>query len=553
MKSIKILSIILATFLVSGCEDFLKEEPVGEFSEEQVKSNYEMVVIAAYAVLNGQFDQASNAYNSPASNWSFGDVCSDDYYKGGGGTGDQNQIHLMEIFQVDPSIKDLERKWRALYEGVNRVNNAIRVLGESGAPAELASQRIAEMHFLRGHFYFELKKIFNKIAWYDESVTDLNEVTNTSLTSEDIWTRIEDDFKAAYNVLPDTQAEPGRPTKWAAQAYLCKTYVFQGKWPEVNTAADLVINQGNYQLNPNFPDIFLAENDNGLNEGGPVNEIIFSIQHSINDGSPRNYNGSIGDRLNPPGGIYPGYGFHRPSQNLINAFKTDENGLPVNDNVNVSDSDPVDVRLDHTCARHGIPYKDLEVPYDSSWARDLATYGPYGPKKRVQSWNSPYQLNNWPYVNAMNYYVIRYADVLLWKAEASIETGDLETGRTYINMIRERAAQSETVKTLDMTADAATYNTRPYSDPFANYDEASTALRTERRLEFAEEGHRFFDLVRWGIADQVINNYFEVEKTRRTHLGNASFTQGKHEYWPIPQAQIDLSDGAIEQLSAYSN
>jgi hypothetical protein len=544
MKKIVIFIFISVALLISGCDDFLSEEPVGEFSEDQVKSNYEMVVIAAYSALNGQFDEASNAYNSPASNWSFGDVCSDDYYKGGGGTGDQNQIHLLEIFQVDPSIKDLERKWRALYEGVSRSNNALRVLKEADASQEIRDQLTAEIRFLRGHYYFELKKIFSKIAWFDETVTDLNEVTNTSMTSEEIWSKIEEDFKAAYDVLPLTQSEPGRPTKWAAQSYLCKTYIFQQKWTEASVAADSVIASGAYELNPNFPAVFMAENDNGT-------EIVFSVQYSINDGSPQNYNGSIGDRLNPPGGVYPGYGFHRPSQNLINAFKTDANGLPVNDNINVVASDMVDVRLDHSCGRHGIPYKDLGVLFDSSWCRDLATYGPYGPKKRVLSWTSEYQLNNWPYVNAMNYYVIRYADVLLWKAEAAIELNDLETGRTYINMIRNRAKQSETVLSLDGTTDAANYLTEPYATPFAGFDEAISALRVERRLEFAEEGHRFFDLVRWGIADQVMNDYFEVEKTRRTHLNNALFIKDKHEYWPIPQAQIDLAGGYIEQLDAY--
>ncbi len=551
-KSIIYLAVLIFGLLAS-CEDFLQEEPLGEFSEEQVKSNYEKLVIAAYSVLNGQFDEASNAYNSPASNWSFGDVVSDDYYKGGGGTGDQNQIHLMEIFQVDPSIKDLERKWRALYEGVNRCNNAINVLSDADASSEIKAQRTAEMRFLRGHYFFELKKIFNKIAWFDESVSDLNEVSNTSMTSEQIWAKIEDDFKAAFDVLPESQAEPGRPTKWAAQSYLCKTYIFQEKWTEAERAADQVINSGKYMLNPNFPNIFLAVNDNGLGgDGGMISEVIFSVQHSINDGSPRNYNGSIGDRLNPPGGIYPGYGFHRPSQNLINSFKTDENGLPVNDNVDITEGDAVDIRLDHTCARPGIPYKDLGIIYEDTWARDLTTYGPYGPKKRVQSWTSEFQLNNWPYVNAMNYYIIRYADVLLWKAEAAIENGNLETGREYINMIRERAKQSETVKNLDGSADAAIYKTEPYTTAFSGYEEAILALRTERRLEFAEEGHRFFDLVRWGIADQVMNDYFEVEKTRRTHLTNASFTRDKHEYWPIPQAQIDLSNGMMEQLPPYN-
>lgn len=182
----------------------------------------------------------------------------------------------------------------------------------------------------------------------------------------------------------------------AAKAYQTKSYIFQGKWAEANEAADEVINSGIYSLMENFRDVFLPENDNGA-------EVIFAVQHSINDGSTQNYNGSIGDRLIAPGGPrYPQYGVLRPSQNLVNAYKTDANGLPVLDYVNVKEVDFVDVRLDHTLARPGIPYLDLGINYEESWARDLATYGP----KRLVSANSPHYLQIWPYVNALNYYVI---------------------------------------------------------------------------------------------------------------------------------------------------
>ena len=548
----KKIFVILSCITLGACSEdsFLKEEPVGELTPEQIvdPANVEGVVISAYGALNGQIDEATNAYNSPASNWSFGDVLSDDAYKGGGGTGDQNQIHQMEIYNTDPTILDVQRKWLALYEGVKRANQAVRVLNASEEfDADLKAQRIAEMQFLRGHFYFELKKIYNQVPYIDqtaESIEDYN-VSNTALSSEQLWQKIEEDFQAAFTALPSAQNDPGRPTKWAAQAYLAKTYIFQGKWNEASAAADEVINNGQYLLMDNFPDVFLPENDNGP-------EIIFAIQYSINDGSPRNFNGSIGDRLAPPGGpYYPQYGFHRPTQNLINAYKTSADGLPVADNVDVSEDDFVDPRLDHTAARPGIPYLDLDSLYRESWARDLSTYGPYGPKKRVVSANSSSYLPVWPYVNALNYYVIRYADLLLWKAEAAIELGDLETGRQYINQVRERAVNGEYVMTLDATAPAANYFVQPYAS-FNNYDEAITALRTERRLELAHEGHRFFDLVRWGVAAKVINDYLAVEQTRRTHLAGAQFEAGKHEYMPIPQSQIDLvGANLIDQNPGY--
>lgn len=543
------ISFLFILILFAGCsENFLDESPVGELSPTQIlePENIESAIISAYSVLNGQFDEASNAFNSPASNWSFGDVVSDDAYKGGGGTGDQNQIHLMEIFATTPStIIDVERKWLALYEGIRRANLAIRLLNESeDFDSNLKAQRIAEMQFLRGHYHFEAKKIYGNICIIDETIDTKDEfyqVSNSDLSNAEQWTKIENDFMEAANVLPNTQNEPGRPTKMAAKAYLVKCYIFQEKWSAAATTADEIINSGKYNLEPNFRDVFLPENDNGP-------EIIFAVQHTINDGSPRNYNGSIGDRLMPPGGPYPGYGFLRPSQNLVNAFKTDANGLPEKGTVqNIDDS--VDPRIDHTLARPGIPYLDLQV-YD--WTpREASVYGPYSPKKRMLSKNSPYYLPVWPYVTSLNYYVIRYADLLLWRAEAAIESGDLETGRIYINMVRNRAKTGSYVKTMDGTADAGNYVIDIYTQPFTSKDEATEALRTERRLEFAHEGHRFFDLVRWGIAADVMNSYFESEKQIRSYLTNAVFVEGKNEYMPIPQVQIDLSQGNMVQNPNY--
>lgn len=545
----KIIYIFLVSILFTGCsESFLEESPIGELTPDQILTpeNIEGVVISAYAVLNGQFDEASNAFNSPASNWNFGDVVSDDAYKGGGGTGDQNQIHLMEIFATDPTVMDIERKWLALYEGIRRANQAIRLLTESeDFNSSLKAQRIAEMQFLRGHYHFEAKKIYGNICWIDESVETIDQfysISNNDLSSDEQWSKIEADFTAAYNALPNSQDDAGRPTKMAARAYLAKCYIFQGKWSEAKSAADEVINSGKYNLEPDFQSVFLPENDNGQ-------EIIFSVQHTINDGSPRNYNGSIGDRLMPPGGPYAAYGFLRPSQNLVNAYRTNENGLPTFDNVNVSENDNLDPRVDHTLARPGIPYLDLGV-YD--WTpREATVYGPYSPKKRMISINSPYFLTVWPYVTTLNYYIIRYADLLLWKAEAEIQLGNLDEGRTYINMVRERAKNSQYVKSIDGSGDAANYLINPY-DSFNDKAEALKALQLERRLEFAQEGHRFFDLVRWGIAAEVMNAYFTQEKQIRSHLTNASFTLGKNEYQPIPQSQIDLCQGDMQQNPNYN-
>ena len=550
IKLFRILLFLVILCGISCSENYLEEVTYGEVSPSEMNKpeNVERAIISAYSVLNGQFDGSSSAFNSPASNWSFGDVVSDDAYKGGGGTGDQNNIHQMEIFNTLPTTLDVERKWMALYEGVKRVNEAMRLLAASeNFDEELKAQRKAELQFLRGHFYFELKKIYNQIPYIDETAETVDDYakSNTEFSSEELWGKIEADFQAAYEVLPNTQEEAGRPTKIAAKAYLAKTYLFQEKWQMTYDATTEVINS-NYGLMEDFQELFLPENDNNK-------EVIFAVQHSINDGQPSNYNGSIGDRLLAPGGpFYSQYGFLRPSQNLVNAFKVTASGLPARSNENIDNSDPLDPRIDITIGRPGIPYKDLNVLYSEDWARDLATYGEFAPKKRIVSANSAYHNEVWPYVSALNYYIIRYGEVLLWRAEAAVEIGKLEEARSLVNQIRQRAKNTDYIKTLDGNNDAANYVIDLYQTPWNDPQEARQAVRMESRLELALEGHRFFNLVRWGEADRVISDYLEVEKTRRTHLSNAEFTAGENEYWPIPQAYIDgVEDGLITQNNGY--
>ena len=558
MKTIYKLIAFIVIITFGACDEFLEELPQGSLSEEQLvnsEEGVEALVIAAYSTLNGQIDNASNAFNSPATNWSFGDVVADDAYKGGGGVGDQNNIHLMEIFSTNAGIIDLERKWLASYEGVSRTNAAIRAIRDfEGWEQSQKDLRVAEMRLLRGHFYFDLKKIYNLIPFIDESLItseEIRAVSNRELTSDELWAKIEEDFIFARNTLPDVQEQVGRATKGSANAYLAKTYIFQEKWEAAIDAADLVINSpAGYGLLTNFLNVFEPEFNNS-------EESVFAVQYSINDGARNNgYNGSIGDRLiNPGGPFFAIRGFLRPTQNLINAYKTDANGLPLFDtfnNADLTDTDPVDPRLDHTVGRPGIPYLELPEVYDASWARDPDVYGPYSPKKRVVPFTKPeFTLTIWPFSHAMNYMVIRFADVLLWKAEALIETEGLEEARAIINQVRRRARDGEMVMKLDGSGPAANYFMDEYTTMWTDVDLARTALRFERRLEFAHEGHRFFDLVRWDVAEEVMNAYIAVEKSKRTYLSEAQFQSGKHEYFPIPRNQIDLSGGLLEQNPGY--
>lgn len=553
-KLIKNIIWALLPLAITACSKQLDLKPQGVLSEEQLadKNNSEGLVIGAYSVLNGNFDNGE-AYNSPGSNWSFGDVRSDDAYKGSSGITDQINIHDMEIFSSLTTINlDAQRKWACLLEGVKRCNTALRTLARAtGYTDALRAQRIAEMRFLRGHYYFELKKIYNRPPYIDEQATQNEDfyVSNSALSNDEFWGKIETDFKEALNGLPLTKgAERGRPTRYAAWAYLTKCYVFQKKWALANQAADSVIQKGGFALMPNYGDVFLPVNDNG-------SEVVFAVQHSVNEaGTTGSRNGSFGDRLDriatPADRAYPAgaQGFLRPSQNLVNAFKT-TNGLPALNDANVTNNDIVDTRLDYIVARVGIPFFDYTTePYKANWTRGNGVYGDFSPKKKLVSplAKQYYDITNQG-VTALNYYVIRFADVLLWKAEALIQTGDVNGGIGFINQVRSRAANSKRIqKILPATGDAASYDTQPYPTPFnGDVQAAMDVLKLERRLELALEGHRFFDLVRWGDASTVLNNYFATEKLKRTHLNTAKFTANRDEYLPIPQTEIDLSKGKL--------
>ena len=563
MKTYVNICIVALLATLMGCSDFLEEVPQGQLSEEQLvnsEEGVEALVVAAYSTLNGQIGESTGAFNAPASNFTFGDIVSDDAYKGGGGVGDQNNMHLMEIFATNPGVLDLERKWVAMYEGISRCNAAIRAVENfEGWDDVRKNTRLGELRLLRGHFYFDLKKIYNLVPYVDETqVTsdELRAVSNRDLSSDQLWSRIEDDFIFARDNLPDVQEETGRATRGAANAYLAKAYVFQQKWADAITATDAVINSpAGYGLLSNFVNVFEPEFENS-------EESIFSIQYSINDGgqiaggNAPGANSSIGDRLINPGGPHFAIrGFLRPTQNMVNAFKTDANGLPLLDTFNDADlslNDNVDPRLDHSIGRPGIPYLGLPTVYDESWARDPDVYGPYSPKKRVVPFTKPdFTLTVWPYTHAMNFVLIRYAEVLLWKAEALIETGDLEGARQLVNQVRRRAASGEVVMTLDGGTPAANYFVDEYMTAWTDVETARAALRMERRLELAHEGHRFFDLVRWGIAPEVMNEYITGETSLRSYLAGAQFVEGKHEYFPIPQNQIDLSNGSLIQNPGY--
>ncbi len=567
--------IILNTLLITGlllfnsCKKQLDYKPKGALSAADLANptleQVEGLVTAAYAAI-GNGDMIGPIY----SNWAYGSVRSDDAYKGGGGTGDVGEIDAMEHYNlVTPTMDAFDfRTWKNLFKSIGRANAALRAASAiSDAAFPQKKSRLAELRFLRGHSYFTMKRLYKNIPIFDENASNEEILkTGNDLSNDASWDKIAADFQYAVDNLPATQTEIGRANKYAAQAYLAKVRLYQAytqdathkvtginqaKLTEVINLTQAVIASGKYSLSPDIANNFLAEIENGP-------ESVFAIQFTINDGTTAGRL-SFEDGLNYPHGApqYGCCGFHAPSQNLVNAHTTDANGLPnfttFNNSIANLATATVDVRLDHTVGIDGHPYKyDNTRPFSNSWVRDPGVYGNFHSMRYQQLATSPSYFKLGPFMGtAHNYDIIRYDDVLLMQAEAYIETNQPALALPLINQIRTRAAASTSkLKKLDGTF-ASIYNTGQY--PAAGWSQAyaRTALQWERRMEFATEGDRFFDLVRWGIAEPTLNAYITVEKTRRTFLSTAKFTAGRDEYLPIPQSEITFTNGLYKQNPGY--
>lgn len=565
-KYILLITCLLA--IVVSCKKALDEQPQGVIASDQLNTptNVDKMVIAAYSSLGNENLHTSNSL------WPWGSMRSGDAYKGGDGVGDNSEWNDYETFVTNQNTNSLtDQMWAQLYNNLARANNALlRIDNISQSVYPLKTARQGEMHFLRGNYYFMLKTLWNRVPYIDENVptTSYDTISNVRFTSDQLWTKIASDFRFAANTLPLTQTDKGRPTKFTALAYLAKTILYQAytqdnsynvtsidqsKLNQVVTLCDSVINSGQYGLANDFSENFLTANENGP-------ESVFAIQYSKNDGTQFGRL-DMGHSLSYP--MNPAYGCcwqHIPSQDLVNSFKTDNNGLPMFTGYNNSDATQVndflnqtfDPRLDHTVAIPGHPYKyESYFVYQNSWARAPAIYGYYSSMKDVVAADDPSFQKIPPFMSSSkNWELIRYADVLLWKAEALIELNRPLEAVPLINMVRQRAANSTSKLKQANGSFTSSYKVSIYQ-PGVNCTwtqaYARQALRTERRMEFAMEGNRFFDLVRWGIADTYLNSYFASESTKRTYLKTAKFTKGRDEYLPIPLNQINYSKGVYKQ------
>lgn len=576
MKFSKIILSAAISLIAVSCSDFINVRPQGVIDDEIANSNPEGMVTAAYSMLGNCW------YNYPFNLWPYGDLASDDCLKGGSGTTDTG-YHDVEVWSSLTSTRgELDELWYRLYCAISRCNRAIISLeeyGEKELGAETAAIRMGEVKFLRGHFYFKLLTMFRQIPWIDENVVrnaSHEQTRNDEFTYYELFDKVIADFKEAYDVLPETPVDGGRTHKIAAASYLAKCYltlawgdgyeatngvshINQDYMNEVVRYTDDVVNS-RFTYMADFGDLFLPEYKNNV-------ESIFAVQTSdYEDDNTEFGRANWSNMLNGCWGMWScGWDFHKPTQNLVNAFKT-QNGLPMFDTFNdkidypiadVASEQKYDPRLFHTVAMPSFPYKyEAEYTMTKDNTRNPSTYGYYSSLKDVpqrskgETYNMPWQ------AFAMSDYVFRFTDVMLMRAEALVELGRLEEARTIINQIRDRASKS-VAKHISYAANFCEIAQYP-ANMFDTKEKARQCLQWERRLEMAMENTRYFDLRRWGIASKTLNAFFASEQnsayegqTYAQYYSDAYYTPEKNEFYPIPYNQMYYVPGLYTQNKNY--
>nr|WP_293486919.1 RagB/SusD family nutrient uptake outer membrane protein [Prevotella sp.] len=564
---------VLALVGTTSCSDFLDDQkPQGVLDSDMVKdpSNVDNLVISAYAVFTTAED-----VNSSFSMWNF-DVRSDDAYKGGNGTSDGDVFHQLEIEQgVLTTNWNINDMWVRLYNCISRVNSAISVLEATSDSYQLKAQRLGEMKFLRAYAHFLLKRLYKNIPFIMDAnlkQEDYNTLSNTEFTNDEGWQQIINDVEYAYSVLPVKQTDKGRPSKAAAAAFLTKAYLYKAYRqddPSSNQVTSInredllkvieysnpdIYSAGGFDLEADFHNNFRPETqyENGV-------ESIWAMQYSINDGTKYgNLNWSYGLIVpNIPGVTDGGCDFYKPSQNLVNAYRTDADGHPFIDTFNNKDYDltqDADPRLFLTVGLTGLPYEfnsKYMMDASSTWSRSNGLYGYYVTLKQNVDPDCGYMVKGSWWGTPMNRIVFRYADVLLERAEAYAQLaikgeGDAKQAINIVNDIRKRAKQSTGMIANYPSDYGVKFNISTYDGNYSA-EETLKIVKMERRLEMGMESERFFDLVRWGEAEKVLNKYFAEETNNCSIYGDAHFTANKNEYLPIPFSQVAASDGYYTQ------
>ena len=574
MKTIyRSICAICAICGLMSCSKFLEEQvPQATLTQDEVKKPeyIDNVLISAYAGLVTIEDM-----NASFSLWNY-DVRSDDAYVGGSSFSDGEPFHHLERGTgITTDAWPFNSIWDKLYKYLSRVSLSLDILASADQENATIQQRTAEMKFLRAYGHFQLKRLFKKIPFVNKlnmQEADYNNLSNTEYTNDEGWQQIINDLEEAYKVLPTTQAEKGRPTKAAAAAFLAKVYLYKAYHQDdansnqvtsVNTEdlqkvveyTNLSIYNG-YGLESDLHNNFRPEEqyENGK-------ESIWSIQYSKNDGTTYG-NLNFSNRLIVP--CIPkvhdsGCDFYKPSHNLVSAYRTNSNGLPLLDNFadveyTVGSNQTVDPRLFVTVGVPGAPYMfntSYMMAESNTWSRSGGAFGYFvSLKQNVDPalTDSYLFLCDSQWASSMNRVVLRYADVLLMRAEALAQLNQTAEAIALVNQVRDRAAGMATNSIVSnySTKYGVHYAVGKYNGSYSK-DEAMKIIKMERRLELAMECERFFDLVRWGDAATVINKYYTTESQKMSFLVGSQFTANMNEYLPIPKEQMSASNGHYTQ------
>lgn len=537
-KALTYSALALATLSLSSCNDWLTEETPGTTKVSEFftsLSTAEAVVNAAYVPMTWEF--GTTYYPE----WYFGDIVSDDALKGGQDINDGADLRELENFKANSDNEILLGYYRAQWQGIQRANLAIDEIPttrietegtEADKQAKYRDRYLGEAYFLRGYYYFRLARMFGGMPLIDYVIKSSNQWAQTRSTMDETLNFAIEDFKRAENLLWEkdkySNEELGRATKGAAQAMLLKANLYRADYlrnagneteaqkyfAEAAKWGKEVIKSTQYSLWPNYLDNFRLANENGR-------ESVFEIQYTEEatsdyggEGYTRGTMTTILQRSRSSAFGEAGWGYDRPTQNLYNEYEAG------------------DARRDETIL---VPTDEqIETPAQEIYCGDRMLNRKYamyndgangGIYKLAHATRSP-----------KNNIQIRYADVLLMYAEACCESGDLPSAKSALKEVRDRAGLSQFPYTAVIQGKTVTFND--------NQDDLRKAIRHERRVELAMEGHRWFDITRWGIAKETMDTYMAGETKEAKEL-YGTFQKGKHELFPIPSKEIDLS--GIEQ------
>ncbi|WP_247233603.1 RagB/SusD family nutrient uptake outer membrane protein [Telluribacter sp. SYSU D00476] len=498
-RSKKILTIgLLGTLGLVGMqscsESFLDVPPQGEQTPTDFFSDPEAAPRLVNAIYNKMLD-----WNMHSFSWlGVTSIITDDADKGSdpGDTGTDK--HELDNFTFTPSSISFNEVWVGFYQGVARANQALQYLPQLNIDESFRNRLIGEARFLRAYFYFNLVRMFGGVPLIESVPDPTNEADimngRTRATREQVYDFIKSDLQFAVDNLPEKSqyeaSERGRATKGAAKTLLAKVNMYQGNWQEVLRLTNEVIQSNQYQLHPNYAEIWRESSENGP-------ESIFEVQGRgvVPAQGIEGYYETQGAR--GPGGW--GWGFNTPSQDLAQAYE------------------PGDPRRESTIIFRG------DTLWDGFVTSPQLVNPRYNYKAYVSRTQESYSGNNWE--TNKNMRILRYAEVLLMNAEAANELGMTAQALEMLNRVRARArGTSTTILPAVTTTVQATLRER---------------IWRERRVELAMEHDRYFDLVRQGRAAEV----FQA-------LGKP-FVKGKHEVFPIPQNQINLSGGTLTQNPNY--